>query len=90
MAKNIGSVAGTGNRNLDSASLSFSSSITIRENQYKCTIRDNEYTYTQNPSALRPQNQLTTVNNQLSSSIFSETYNDGGDAGVYTLSLIHI
>ncbi len=87
IAKNIGSVAGTGNRNLDSASLSFSSSITIRENQYKCTIRDNEYTYTQNPSALRPQNQLTTVNNQLSSSIFSETYNDGGDAGVYTLAV---
>ena len=40
--------------NIDSASLAFSSSITIRENQYKCTIRDNEYSYTYNPSALRP------------------------------------
>lgn len=89
-ASNVGAVQASGsigNRNLDSASISFSSSITIRENQYKCTVRDNEYTYTQNPSALRPQNQLTTVNNQLSSSIYSETYNDGGDAGVYTLAV---
>jgi hypothetical protein len=31
---------------------SFSSSLTIYETQYKCTIRENEYTLTQNPSAL--------------------------------------
>jgi len=31
---------------------SFSSSLTIWETQYKCTIRENEYTLTQNPSAL--------------------------------------
>ena len=31
---------------------SFSSSLTIWEAQYKCTIRENEYTLTQNPSAL--------------------------------------
>lgn len=87
IARDVGSNSGSGTNNLDSCSLSFSSSITIRENQYKCTIRNSEYTYTQNPSALRPQNQLTTVNNQLSSSIFSESYNDGGDAGVYTLDV---
>ena len=29
---------------------SFSSSLTIYENQYKCTIRENEFTYTLNPS----------------------------------------
>jgi hypothetical protein len=73
--------------NIDSASLAFSSSITIRENQYKCTIRDNEYSYTTNPSALRPLNQLTTVNNAISESINTTQYNDDGDPGVYTLNL---
>ena len=29
---------------------SFSSSLTIYENQYKCTIRENEFTYTLNPT----------------------------------------
>ena len=73
--------------NLNSASLAFSSSITIRENQYKCTIRDNEYSYTYNPSALRPSNQLSMANNQLSSSIYliETTYPDDGDIGIYTL-----
>ena len=71
--------------NLNSASLAFSSSITIRENQYKCTVRDNEYSYTYNPSALRPNNQLSIANNQLSSSISTETYGDNGDVGTYTL-----
>ena len=71
--------------NIDSASLAFSSSITIRENQYKCTIRDNEYSYTYNPSALRPSNQLSMVNNQLSSSINTGTYADNGAVGIYIL-----
>ena len=77
----------TPNDNLTSASLAFSSSITIRENQYKCTIRDNEYSYTTNPSALRPLNQLTTADNAISQSISSTTYGNDGDPGVYTLSL---
>ena len=38
--------------NLDSASVAFSSSITIYENQYKCTIRENEFQYSMNPSLL--------------------------------------
>ena len=35
-----------------SASVSFSSSVKIYEHQYKCHIRDNEFTYTLNPTAL--------------------------------------
>ena len=76
------------NDNLTSASLAFSSSITIRENQYKCTIRDNEYSYTTNPSALRPSNQLNQADNILSESISQGGYGEDGDPGVYTLSLI--
>ena len=75
------------NDNLTSASLAFSSSITIRENQYKCTVNDNEYSYTTNPSALRPLNQLTTADNAISESINITQYNDDGDPGVYTLNL---
>ena len=80
----------TPNDNLTSASLAFSSSITIRENQYKCTVRDNEYSYTYNPSALRPSNQLSMVNNQLSSSILpSQTsYPDDGAVGTYILGYL--
>ena len=33
-----------------SITCSFSSSLTIYENQYKCTIRENEFTYTLNPT----------------------------------------
>jgi hypothetical protein len=38
--------------NSPNVTCSFSSSLTIYETQYKCTIRENEYTLTQNPSAL--------------------------------------
>ena len=75
------------NDNLTSASLAFSSSITIRENQYKCTVNDNEYSYTTNPSALRPLNQLTTADNAISESLFTSTYDGNGTPGVYTFSL---
>jgi hypothetical protein len=37
---------------LFSSSLSFMSSYRIYENQYKCTIRENEFNYTQNPSSV--------------------------------------
>ena len=86
-ASYLGTPSDSNYENLNSASLAFSSSITIRENQYKCTIRDNEYSYTYNPSALRPSNQLSMANNQLSSSIYliETTYSDDGDIGIYTL-----
>lgn len=38
--------------NSSNVTCSFSSSLTIYETQYKCTIRENEFTLTQNPSAL--------------------------------------
>ena len=74
------------NENLNSASLAFSSSITIRENQYKCTIRDNEYSYTTNPSALRPLNQVNHCQTMLFQNPFLSTqYNDdnGDPWGLY-------
>ena len=53
------------NPNIMSSSLSYSSSVTIDENQYKCTVRDSEFGSTTNPSALRPPGELTQDNNQL-------------------------
>ncbi len=38
--------------NSPNVTCSFSSSLTIWETQYKCTIRENEFTLTQNPTAL--------------------------------------
>ena len=74
--------------NINSSSISFSSSLQIRENQYKCVVRDNEYSYTTNPSALRPLGELSQMPNQLSSSINpSSNYNDGGTEGVYELPI---
>ena len=80
-------VGATLNNNTYSSSIQFSSSIQIRENQYKCVVRDNEYSYTTNPSALRPLGELNRIPNQLSGSIFASTYNDGGSVGVYELPL---
>ena len=80
-------VGATLNNNTYSSSIQFSSSIQIRENQYKCVVRDNEYSYTTNPSALRPLGELNRTPNQLSGSIFASTYNDGGSVGVYELPL---
>ena len=79
----------TPNSNINSSSLEFSSSISIRENQYKCVIRDNEFSYTLNPSALRPLGELNTKPNQLSGSINSSTttYNDDGTPGVYEIAI---
>lgn len=48
---------------------SFSSSLTIWETQYKCTIRENEFTLTQNPSALL--NSDGTMYSFVTSSYFS-------------------
>ena len=79
-------VQGAANPNaLTSQSIAFSSSITIKENQYKCVVRDNEYSYTLNPSALRPIGELSKASNQLSGSINLSTYNDGGNPGTYEI-----
>ena len=53
------------NPNIMSSSLSYSSSITIDENQYKCTVTNNEFNYTTNPSALGTTGTLTATFNQL-------------------------
>ena len=75
------------NNNVQSSSIQFSSSIQLRENQYKCVVRDNEYSFTSNPSSLRPLGQLNVAPNQLSGSISATNYNDGGAAGVYEISI---
>ena len=53
------------NPNIMSSSLSYSSSITIDENQYKCSVRDDEFLFTTNPSALGASGELTQTDNQL-------------------------
>jgi len=42
----------SGSANLDNLQIKFSSSITIYENQYKCTINENEFQYSLNPTLL--------------------------------------
>ena len=44
------SYGGNYNNNLLSASIAFSSSYTLYENQFKCSIRENEFGYSLNPS----------------------------------------
>ncbi len=51
-------------------SCSFSSSLTIYENQYKCTIRENEYNYSLNPSSLSNISDGS-VHNFITSSYFN-------------------
>ena len=63
-AHNVGSKDSM-NPNIMSSSLSYSSSITIDENQYKCTVRESEFSYTLNPSALGTPGILTTKPGQL-------------------------
>ena len=53
--------------------LSYSSSFSINEFQYKCTIDENEFTYTLNPSTLAPLNTISTEPNILISSITTNT-----------------
>ena len=76
------------NNNTHSSSIQFSSSIQIRENQYKCIVRENEYSYTTNPSALRPLGELNKSPNQLSGSINSSTYGNNGTPGIYSLPIV--
>lgn len=44
--------------NIQSASIAFSSSINIYENQYKCTILENEYNFSLNPSLISGSNMV--------------------------------
>ena len=73
------------NPNIISSSLSYSSSITIDENQYKCTVRDNEFLFTTNPSALGATGELTRKPGKL-----FESFNAGNLAnlanGTYAIS----
>ena len=63
------------NPNIVSSSISYSSSISIDENQYKCVVRDNEFLNTTNPSALGPAGELSRTNNQLFGSFNAGTLN---------------
>ena len=65
------------NPNIMSSSIAYSSSITIDENQYKCTVKESEFTFTTNPSALGVPGVLTTRPGQLFSS-----FNAGNLAGL--------
>jgi len=49
---------------------SFQSTVTIFESQYKCTFNPNEYTYTQNPSAISGSTNSGIVYNFLTGSYF--------------------
>jgi hypothetical protein len=72
------------NPNIMSSSLSYSSSITIDENQYKCSVRDDEFSFTTNPSALGPQGELTQTTDQLFGSFNVENLNPTN--GTYAVS----
>jgi hypothetical protein len=61
------------NPNIMSSSLSYSSSITIDENQYKCSVRDDEFLFTTNPSALGTSGELSKTSNQLFNSFNAGT-----------------
>jgi len=49
----VGKIASSGGGNIDNMKFKFSSSITIYEQQYKCTILENEFGYSTNPSLLK-------------------------------------
>ena len=66
------------NPNIVSSSLSYSSSITIDENQYKCSVRDSEFLSTTNPSALGPSGELTKTSGQLFTSFNAQNLNLAG------------
>ena len=68
--------------NLDNVTLSYSTSFTIYEHQYRCVINENEFSYTLNPTALGPLASLTTIPNNLVPSITTNTADAG--IGIYT------
>ena len=50
---------------------SFESTITLYESQYKCTIKENEYNYTQNPTIISGSSNSGIVSNFATGSYFS-------------------
>ena len=54
----------------ENVTCSFQSTMTIYESQYKCTLNPNEYTYTQNPSAISGSSNSGIVYNFLTGSYF--------------------
>ena len=71
------------NPNIMSSSISYSSSITIDENQYKCIVRDSEFGSTTNPTALGTSGELTKTNNQLFTSFNKNTISPV--TGIYSI-----
>tara|TARA_R110000796_G_scaffold43413_2_gene106720 strand:+ start:1640 stop:2533 length:894 start_codon:yes stop_codon:yes gene_type:complete len=55
---------------LDNVTCSFQSTMTIYESQYKCTLNPNEFTYTQNPSAISGSSNSGIVYDFLTGSYF--------------------
>ena len=68
--------------NLSSASISFSSSMDIYETQYKCTINENEFNYSLNPTLISGSNVVyngsalvaSTQNNSTTHGFVTESY----------------
>ena len=58
---------------LPQLNVSYSSSFRIYEHQYKCTINENEFTYTLNPTTLSGLGSINTTPNSLVSSITVNT-----------------
>jgi hypothetical protein len=56
--------------NIRNITCSFQSTMTIYESQYKCTLNPNEFTYTQNPSAISGSTNSGIVYNFLTGSYF--------------------
>ena len=56
--------------NIRNLTCSFQSTMTIYESQYKCTFSPNEYTYTQNPSAISGSSNSGIVYDFLTGSYF--------------------
>jgi len=54
----------------DNVTCSFQSTMTIYESQYKCTLRENEYNYTQNPTAISSSSNSGVVYDFLTGSYF--------------------
>lgn len=69
--------------NFENKCIFYSSSYRIYENSYECTSAEDEFTYTQNPTALAPLNTLSTAPNALVDSIYNNNFVNG-IPGVYT------
>ena len=64
------SIINTAITNTNNVTCSFQSTMTIYESQYKCTFSPNEYTYTQNPSAISGSTNSGIVYDFLTGSYF--------------------